>query len=999
MRQYNKLTPRKRYYSIGVFIMLSMVAAMLLLNSTSASSPFRGGSAVSPRISSTESGTYIRKKGIRKASLFDNLRASTSSGSLNGLFAESITTYAADCTTPKSAFTIGETVCAVTDGVDLGYPGGRWVHWLRQDLSIAHGGNTETLITTNPQSFSFVPDQLGSWKVTIAETGDISQTPATFTVSDPPGDGVAIYQSDCTTPATSFNLGETVCAKISNAPLGDRPQRQISFQNQTGYIAAEADVTTDPQTLTFTLPTTATSGFGLDTVDNRGQWTATSSSTIDGAAIVSELFFVRDPAVAVSDLAISKTIVGDGSVGAGGNITFSVILKNYGPDAAAGVELTDAVPGSTTFVSGSQTSGPSFTCVNPTAGGTGTSTCTRSTFNQGDVAEFIFVYKVDTGVPAGTEIANVISATSTNHDRFTGDNTSEAGFLVASAGGGGGSGTCTLGCPDDIEVVANTTDGGGNSGAIVHFSAPSGNDECGTIITNHCNDCFFPLGATTVTATSATGDSCSFVVQVNGTGTAISCPAGQTANADSSCQATISVGTPTATGDNVTIIGTRSDGFAMYTCDVNNTNCVRNSSDAPFSAGTTVITWIAYSHSAPGPYTSDDHEESLRTGSASCTQTIVVNDVNAPVITATDSTASAGASCTAAVPDYSNSASDNCACASSDESELCEGREDIVVTQDVAAGTQVGPGTHTINLTATDQGNNTSTKTVTFTVVDTTPATFTFVPPAVVAYTGAGATSCETVVSDATLGTPTATDNCGTVTITRSPTGNTFPVGTTTITWTATDGANNTVTATQTVTVVDNTPPVVTPPANIVVYLPLNSTATSMAVTYPNPATATDNCPGTITFTYSPASGSTFSVGTTTVTVTATDVNNNSSQATFTVTVLYNFTGFFSPVNNPPTINNVNAGRTIPLKFSLSGNKGLGIFAADYPVSQQIACDTSAPLSDVEGTETTGGSTLTYSPDQYHYNWKTESSWAGTCRVLIVKLNDGSEHIAYFKFK
>jgi len=48
------------------------------------------------------------------------------------------------------------------------------------------------------------------------------------------------------------------------------------------------------------------------------------------------------------------------------------------------------------------------------------------------------------------------------------------------------------------------------------------------------------------------------------------------------------------------------------------------------------------------------------------------------------------------------------------------------------------------------------------------------------------------------------------VTVTRSPTGNTFAVGTTTITWTATDAAGNTTTATQNVTVIDDTPPVIT---------------------------------------------------------------------------------------------------------------------------------------------------------------------------------------------
>jgi hypothetical protein len=128
---------------------------------------------------------------------------------------------------------------------------------------------------------------------------------------------------------------------------------------------------------------------------------------------------------------------------------------------------------------------------------------------------------------------------------------------------------------------------------------------------------------------------------------------------------------------------------------------------------------------------------------------------------------------------------------------------------------------------------------------------------------------------------------------------------------------------------------------------------------------------------------------------------NNTSSCSFTITVLYNFSGFFPPVSNPPALNNVNAGRAIPVKFSLSGNKGLAVFASGYPVSGQIQCDASAPPNDVTETVTAGGSSLSYDPssDQYIYVWKTESSWGGTCRQLIVKLNDGTQHVANFKFR
>jgi hypothetical protein len=42
---------------------------------------------------------------------------------------------------------------------------------------------------------------------------------------------------------------------------------------------------------------------------------------------------------------------------------------------------------------------------------------------------------------------------------------------------------------------------------------------------------------------------------------------------------------------------------------------------------------------------------------------------------------------------------------------------------------------------------------------------------------------------------------------------------------------------------------------------------------------------------------------------------------------------------------------------------------------------------------------MTPQSNQDSYVWKTEKSCAGTRRQLIVKLNDGIERVAFFKFK
>ncbi len=114
----------------------------------------------------------------------------------------------------------------------------------------------------------------------------------------------------------------------------------------------------------------------------------------------------------------------------------------------------------------------------------------------------------------------------------------------------------------------------------------------------------------------------------------------------------------------------------------------------------------------------------------------------------------------------------------------------------------------------------------------------------------------------------------------------------------------------------------------------------------------------------------------------------------------YHFSGFFQPVDNLPTQNVVKAGRAIPVKFSLGGDQGLDIFATGYPTSAQVTCGATAEDA-IQQTAPAGSSGLSYdvATDQYNYVWKTDKAWAGSCRTLVVKLNDGTVHRANFQFK
>jgi sugar lactone lactonase YvrE len=300
-------------------------------------------------------------------------------------------------------------------------------------------------------------------------------------------------------------------------------------------------------------------------------------------------------------------------------------------------------------------------------------------------------------------------------------------------------------------------------------------------------------------------------------------------------------------------------------------------------------------------------------------------------------------------------------------------------------------GSHTITLTVTDTGGGSDTDDVVVNIADT-------VAP-VIHVNGSNpmTVECHTTFTDPGA---TATDACaGSVAVNSSGTVDANTPGTYEIHYTASDGSH-TASATRVVNVVDTTPPSISCPSDIVVTLPPNSSATSMAVSYPA-VTATDGCSSSVSVVSSPPSGSVFPVGTTTVNATANDGNGNTASCSFHVTVQYNFAGFFQPISNPPVFNVVNAGRAIPVKFSLSGNKGLNIFAPGSPSSGPVACNSSDEASVLMETVTAGGSSLSYDAgsDQYVYVWKTDSSWAGTCRQLVVQLKDGSIHRANFKFK
>lgn len=129
------------------------------------------------------------------------------------------------------------------------------------------------------------------------------------------------------------------------------------------------------------------------------------------------LFLAFAPAAVaqtVSDLLVQKS--GPAEANAGSNVSYTVTLTSLGPDSASSVVLSDPTPGTMTFVSATQQSGPAFSCSDPGVGNGGVVTCSIATLAAGESAEFTFVFNIPGGTADGTFFTNIASVTAASFD-------------------------------------------------------------------------------------------------------------------------------------------------------------------------------------------------------------------------------------------------------------------------------------------------------------------------------------------------------------------------------------------------------------------------------------------------------------------------------------------------------------------------------------------------------------------------------------------------------
>jgi hypothetical protein len=100
---------------------------------------------------------------------------------------------------------------------------------------------------------------------------------------------------------------------------------------------------------------------------------------------------------------------------------------------------------------------------------------------------------------------------------------------------------------------------------------------------------------------------------------------------------------------------------------------------------------------------------------------------------------------------------------------------------------------------------------------------------------------------------------------------------------------------------------------------------------------------------------------------------------------------------NLPELNDWTAGQRVPVRLSLGGGRGLGALAAVRVA--EVECG--AGEEPATGAPARLDRRVTYRERTgvYRFGWRTERSWAGSCRQLLLGLADGTVQRADYRFK
>jgi hypothetical protein len=94
------------------------------------------------------------------------------------------------------------------------------------------------------------------------------------------------------------------------------------------------------------------------------------------------------------------------------------------------------------------------------------------------------------------------------------------------------------------------------------------------------------------------------------------------------------------------------------------------------------------------------------------------------------------------------------------------------------------------------------------------------------------------------------------------------------------------------------------------------------------------------------------------------------------------------------------AGNVVPVEFRVGGYRGLDVLSPKAPISIAVDCDSRSPRTVASPPSAPSKGVLTYDwlTDTYTFWWPRAEVWVGTCRKLILELDDGTVHPVMVSF-
>jgi len=260
---------------------------------------------------------------------------------------------------------------------------------------------------------SFADSDFGVTKLGPAQAPADSDVAYTVQVINAGPDDADVTLTDNIPVGMTFvSLQQTGGATMSCTDPGAGNGGTITCTNASMIAGTTADFTitlhiapqTPPDTTFTNIATVATAGFDPND-ENNSSAAATTVPSND------------------ADVGVQKT--GPNVAAPGADVSYSITVVNGGPGDATSVQFTDTLPGTMTFVSLTQDSGPTFGCS------TGqTVICSIGTLTVGTAATFTLTANIPGGTPAGTSFNNTVSVES-DVDPDS-DNNSSSAFLTVS---------------------------------------------------------------------------------------------------------------------------------------------------------------------------------------------------------------------------------------------------------------------------------------------------------------------------------------------------------------------------------------------------------------------------------------------------------------------------------------------------------------------------------------------------------------------------------------